>query len=106
MRVLAFLRVVPVGTQTASISSYVAEALKIISSAGLKHELTPFGTAIEASSMSEVVDVVEKIAEKLRVSGVPRLLVDISLDLRFDKSITLEYKVRSVKEKLSELKTT
>lgn len=94
---------VPVGTQTASMSSYVAEALKIIDSAGLKYELTPFGTAIEASSVSEVVGVVEKIVERLSVLGVPRLLVDISLDLRFDKSITLEYKVRSVQEKLGEV---
>ncbi|MEM0015357.1 MAG: MTH1187 family thiamine-binding protein [Zestosphaera sp.] len=97
---LGSIRVVPVGTQSASLSSYVAEALRVIEAAGLKHQVTPFGTAVEADSVEGIAKVVEEIAERLRAMGVPRLVVDVSLDLRFDKNITLEYKVRSVQERL------
>ncbi len=105
MRVLAFIRVVPVGTETASISSYVAEAVKILESAGLKYEVTPFGTAVEAGSIREVAEAVERVAERLRVMGVPRLLIDISFDLRYDKEITLDYKVRSLLSKVEKVST-
>lgn len=102
MRVLGSIRVVPVGTNSASLSSYVAEALRVIRSAGLKCQLTPSGTAVEADSIEEVAEVVKEIAGRLRAMGVPRLVIDVSLDLRFDKDITLEYKVRSVQEKLQQ----
>ncbi len=101
MKVLAFIRVVPIGTPTASLSSYVAEVVKVISSLGINYQITPFGTGVELNSFEDLTKLISLINEKLRNLNIPRVLVDISLDLRYDKEITLEYKVKSVQEKLT-----
>lgn len=100
MKVLAFIKVIPIGTSGGSLSHYVAEVIKIFESKGIKYQLTPFGTGVELSSLDELTNLVEEVAGRLRSVGVPRVLVDVSLDLRFDKEITLEHKVRAVFEKL------
>lgn len=78
----------------------MVEAIKVINSLGIKHQLTPFGTALELNSIDEAAKLINVLSEKFRSMGVPRLVIDLSLDLRYDKEITLEYKVSSVHQKL------
>ncbi|MEM1600570.1 MAG: MTH1187 family thiamine-binding protein [Sulfolobales archaeon] len=100
IKVLAFVKVIPIGTSSSSLSSYVAEAIKVLNSMNIKYQLTPFGTAVEVDSIDRVADLLKELNRRFRDMGVPRLVIDVSLDLRYDKEITLEYKVSSVYEKL------
>jgi len=100
LKVLAFIKVIPIGTSGGSLSHYVAEVIKVLESRGVKYQLTSFGTGDELGSLNELTGLVNEVTERLRSMGIPRVLVDVSLDLRFDKEITLEHKVRAVYEKL------
>ncbi|MEM1680617.1 MAG: MTH1187 family thiamine-binding protein [Sulfolobales archaeon] len=100
IKVLAFVKVIPIGTSSSSLSNYVAEAIKVLNSMNIKYLLTPFGTAVEVDSIDRVADLLKELNRRFRDMGVPRLVIDVSLDLRYDKEITLEYKVSSVYEKL------
>jgi uncharacterized protein (TIGR00106 family) len=100
MKILAFVRVVPIGTSTTSLGSYVAEAIKVIKSLGVNYQVTPFGTGVELNSFEDLTKLISLINEKLRSLNISRLLIDVSLDLRYDKEISLEYKVKSVQEKV------
>jgi len=96
LKVLAVIRVIPVGTGSPSIGDYVREAVEIIKNRGIKYQVTPFGTAIEASSIPEVATLINEIIVRMRVLGVFRIAVDVSFDIRFDKELSLEYKVKRV----------
>uniref|UniRef100_A0A7C2ZVD2 Thiamine-binding protein domain-containing protein n=1 Tax=Ignisphaera aggregans TaxID=334771 RepID=A0A7C2ZVD2_9CREN len=62
--------------------------------------LTPFGTCIEIENFETLAEILKEIAERSKTEGIKRLVIDVSLDIRFDKQISLESKVRSVEEKL------
>ncbi len=78
----------------------MAEAIKVINHLGIKHQLTPFGTAVEVDSIDDVAKLVKELDKRFKELGVPRLVIDVSLDLRYDKEITLEHKISSVYGKL------
>ncbi len=92
------ITIVPV-TGSSSVSEYVAEALKIVRESGLKYQLTPTATVIEGD-----IENLFSLAKKMHFvpfkKGAPRNLTLIKIDDRRDKEITMEYKVRAVKEKL------
>ncbi|MCX8209096.1 MAG: MTH1187 family thiamine-binding protein [Sulfolobales archaeon] len=100
MKILASLRVTPVGTSSTSVSSYVAEAVKILERRNVKYIVTPFSTDVELGSLPELAEVVEEVVSRLRSLGVSRVLVDVTVDFRFDKEVSLERRVSSVSEKL------
>gem|GEM_PF-3340162 len=53
----------------------------------------------QTACVSNYVDnVVREVTGELSVLDVSRLLVDVSLDLRFYRSVTLECKVRSIRK--------
>ncbi|MEZ0290842.1 MAG: MTH1187 family thiamine-binding protein [Sulfolobales archaeon] len=100
MRVLATIRVIPIGTSSPSLSSYVAEVVNVLRERKIKYVLTPFNTAVELNDLGELTEVIDSMISRLRARGVQRIAIDIQLDLRFDKEISLEYKVDSVERKL------
>ncbi|MEL9929866.1 MAG: MTH1187 family thiamine-binding protein [Sulfolobales archaeon] len=103
MKILATIRVIPIGTSSTSLSNYVAEVVKILEKKGIRYVITPFNTAVELENLKLLNDLIEEISSRLRSIGVMRIAIDIQLDLRFDKEISLEYKVESVKKKLDEV---
>ena len=100
MRILVAIRVVPIGTCSTSISSYVAEVINILKEKGVKYSLTPFNTAMELTNLNQLSEILGEVVRRLSSRGVSRLAIDVQLDVRLDKEITLEYKVNSVLEKL------
>ncbi len=95
---MAEITVVPVGVG-ASVSDYVAEALKVVERSGLKYQLTPTSTVIEGD-LDELFKVLKEMHESPFAKGAPRVVTIIKIDDRRDKAITMEYKVRVVEEKL------
>jgi uncharacterized protein (TIGR00106 family) len=100
MAVLAELRVIPIATPSTSLSPYVAKVIEILRSRGVKHTLAPFGTCIEVEDFHKLADILNEIVEAMKSMGINRVAIDIAVDVRLDKPITLESKVRSVEEKL------
>jgi uncharacterized protein (TIGR00106 family) len=95
------ISVVPIGTKGASLSSYVAGAIKVLKDEpDIKYELTSMGTIVEAKSVEKLLSVAEKMHSTLFGEGIERVVTTIKLDERKDKKLTMDGKVKSVKEKL------
>jgi len=92
------LCVVPTGVGV-SVSPYVAACSKLITDAGLKSQLHPYGTVIEGE-WDAVFDAVKKCHEVVHEMGAPRVLTIIKAGTRTDREQTMEDKVESVQAKL------
>ena len=92
--------VVPLGTGTPSVSSYVARAVQILrEQTGIKYELTAMGTIIEGD-LEQVMTLVKEMHRSAFSEGVQRVVTTIKIDERRDKSATIDSKVTSVHQKL------
>ncbi len=92
--------IVPLGTNTPSVSQYVAAVLEVLEENGLKYQLTSMGTIIEGD-LDKILDVVRQMHEVPFQKGVKRVVTTIRIDDRRDKQASMEGKVRSVREKLN-----
>jgi uncharacterized protein (TIGR00106 family) len=99
MKVLLDLCVVPIGVGV-SVSEYIAACQRVITEAGLKHEMHMYGTNIEGE-WDEVMAAVKKCHEVVHQMGAPRISTTIRLGTRTDKSQSMEDKIKSVAHKLS-----
>ncbi len=95
------ITIIPIGVEGSSLSSYVAEALKVVRESGLPYELTPMGTVI-SGELDEIWGVLRRMHESPFTCGAPRVVTQIRVDDRRDKAATPEQKVRSVCEKMIE----
>ena len=100
MKVLVDLCVVPIGVGV-SVSEYIAACLRVLKEAGLKHEMHMYGTNIEGE-WDEVMAAVKKCHEIVHEMGAPRISTTIRLGTRTDRNQTMEDKINSVNEKLSD----
>jgi uncharacterized protein (TIGR00106 family) len=83
MKVIVDLCVVPIGVGV-HLAPYIAACEKVLTEAGLKIQLHPNGTAIEACHQA------------VHAMGCPRVYTTVKINTRTDKDQTLEDKVASV----------
>lgn len=91
--------VAPIGTETPSISHYVAECERVLEKyKNLKHRLTPMATVIEGNldTILKAVKEMHKVPFRL---GAKRVLTHLVIDERIDKKLTMESKVKAVEKK-------
>jgi uncharacterized protein (TIGR00106 family) len=102
LTVMAELSVVPLGTGSTELSSYIVEALKRIKRVkGLKWQLTAMGTIIETDSLAKLFDVVADAHEALFDLGALRVSTLIKIDDRRDtRGERMKGKVDSVMAKI------
>ena len=100
MKVVADLCVVPLGVGL-SLGRYIAECERVLNRAGLKIRLHAYGTNIEGE-WDEVVAAIKECHEALHAMGVPRISSSIRLGTRTDREQTMEDKIRSVEQSLSD----
>ena len=94
--VVAGVSVVPVGTETPSVSSYVKDCLRILDKhKDLKYELTPMATVIEGP-LDEILEAIKEMHEAPFSKGAMRVLTHITIDDRRDKDLTMQGKIESV----------
>jgi len=93
------ISVVPIGTKETSLSSYVAECLRILKREKVRYELTSMGTNIEGD-LSDLLRIALKMHETPFRKGAARVLTTLKIDDRRDKKGTLSGKKRAVKSKL------
>jgi len=98
--IIADVRVLPFGTETPSLSHYVAECVNILEQApDIKYQVTPMATMVEGP-LERVVELVQQMHEIPFTKGVERVVTSINIDDRRDKQITMESKIQAVAEKL------
>jgi uncharacterized protein (TIGR00106 family) len=94
--VIAELKVVPLGTQTASLSKYVAAVIDVVRQAKcITYQITPMGTVIQGP-LTQVLALAQEMHEVPFKMGANRVSTTISIDDRRDKLITMESKVKAV----------
>jgi uncharacterized protein YqgV (UPF0045/DUF77 family) len=76
------ISIVPIGIRGSSLSSYVADCLRILKEEKVRYELTAMGTNVPFKK------------------GAPRVLTTLRIDDRRDKKGTLSGKKKSVQNKL------
>jgi len=97
---VAEISIVPLGTETPSISKYVARAVKVLQQEkDIKYEITAMGTIIEGD-LDKILTVAKKMHEEVFVEGVARVLTVIKIDDRRDKALSMKGKVDSLRREL------
>jgi uncharacterized protein (TIGR00106 family) len=91
--------IVPIGTATTSVSNFVAGAVSVLKKSGLHFELTAMGTIIEGD-LAKVMETIQMMHETPFSTGLERVYTVIKIDDRRDKQTGMDYKIRSVEEKL------
>lgn len=93
------ISVVPVGTESPSISSYIAEACREAKRNGIKFDVTPTATVMEGD-LPALLDVAQKMHAAGFGNGVQRVVTNISIDERRDKDLVMERTVSAVSDTL------
>lgn len=97
MSVLVEFSVVPVG-KGASLSTVVANVLRIVVKSGLHYKANPMGTVLEGS-WEEVMGVIKKCHDEV-MKDAERAVTSIKIDDRKGKDARIEKKLESVEQKL------
>jgi uncharacterized protein (TIGR00106 family) len=93
------ISIVPIGTKDTSLSSYVADCLRILKKERIRYELTSMGTNIEGN-LKDLVRIAVKMHNAPFRKGVFRVLTTIKIDDRRDKKGTILGKKKAVQSKL------
>ncbi|WP_265416539.1 MTH1187 family thiamine-binding protein [Alkalihalobacillus deserti] len=96
--------VIPIGTESPSVSKYVAEIQEVLKSYDdkIKYQLTPMSTLIEGE-LPILFEVIQAIHEVPFKHGLKRVATNIRIDDRRDKPSTMEGKLEAVKAHLREV---
>ena len=94
---IANFSVVPIGEGN-SLSSQVAEVLKIVDESGINYKLHSMGTILEGD-WDEILGLIKKCHERM-LEDLDRVLTTITIDDRKGKSGQIVGKVQSVERKL------
>ena len=80
-----------------SVGKYVKAAVHALSQLpGLKYNVTPMSTVLEAENISMIFRAVKVSHEAVRALGAKRISSTLRIDQRFDKTRTMTDKVRTV----------
>ena len=93
------LSVVPIGTGNASVSSYVAEAVKVLEREGFNPENRAMATEFEAETVEEACRAMRAAHKAVLDAGAGRVVTSLKIDERKDKEHSLSGKIQSVDEK-------
>jgi len=96
------ISVVPIGTESTSISPFVAECVKIVEQQGLTYEVTSMGTAVEGA-VDDLLTLAAQMHQAPFTQGAQRVLTTIRIDDRRDKEVRIAGKKAAVHKRLREL---
>jgi len=98
--IIAEISVIPLGTQSTSLSTYIAAIEKEIrQETKVKSLLTPMSTVLEGE-WNDVMDLIHRIHQIPFAMKASRVTTRISIDDRRDKPLTMQEKIKAVKAKL------
>lgn len=82
--IVAEVGIIPIGTETPSVSKYVAAAVRELEASGLKCSLSALGTTVEAESAEEFYTALGRAQEAVFEAGVGRVYTIVKMDERRD----------------------
>ena len=95
-QVIAEIAIAPLGTETTSLSKYVAGCLDLVRQVpDVSYQLSAMGTVIQGP-LERILDLAAKMHEAPFAMGARRVLTTIKIDDRRDKLATIESKVKAV----------
>jgi uncharacterized protein (TIGR00106 family) len=97
------ISVVPVGTESPSVSQFVAECVKIVEQQGLQYEVTSMGTEVEGE-VGELLSLAVQMHRAPFSKGAQRVVTTIKIDERRDKELRITGKKQAVLKRLKERK--
>lgn len=101
---MAEFSIFPIGQDGTSLSRFVAASLVALKGVkGLRFEVTPMGTILEADSLDTILEAVKVAHEALVAKGILRVESTLRIDDRRDKVRTMKDKVVSVKKYMKQL---
>lgn len=97
---IAEVTVIPIGTATTSLSSYVAQMQQVLAEQkGISYELTSMSTIIEGA-LPDVWQAIAVLHEAPFLAGAQRVSTSVKIDDRRDKASSSAQKLQSVRDKL------
>ena len=93
------ISVVPIGTKGTSLSSYVADCLRVLKEEKVPYELSAMGTNVEGD-LKKLIRVALKMHQVPFKKGAQRVVTSLKIDDRRDKKGTLSGKKKAVRDKL------
>ncbi len=97
---IAQITIIPLGTETASLSRYVAACVSLLKQApDISYQVTAMATIVQGP-LERILELAQKMHEVPFTLGAKRVVTIISIDDRRDKQITIESKVKAVTDKL------
>ncbi|MCP8310810.1 MAG: MTH1187 family thiamine-binding protein [Candidatus Methylarchaceae archaeon HK02M1] len=97
--IIADFSIIPLGLGTTSVGKQIAEAVNAMKKVeGMRYEVTPMGTVLEAERLETILEAVKVAHEVLFKMGVKRVESNLRIDDRRDKPRTMEEKVKGIKE--------
>ncbi|KAI9766474.1 MAG: hypothetical protein M1839_004895, partial [Geoglossum umbratile] len=91
---------IPIGTQTASVSREIAEVQRLMAKSGLSYTMHSAGTTVEGS-WDDVMRAIGQAHTLIHQKGIPRVQTDIRVGSRTDKRQTFGDKVAKVNRLLA-----
>ncbi|MEW4371216.1 MTH1187 family thiamine-binding protein [Paenibacillus kandeliae] len=99
---IAEVTVIPVGTGSTSLSSYVAQMQRVLDKQqGISIQLTPMSTIIEGE-IGDVFRAIQALHESPFEEGAGRVSTAVKIDDRRDHPTSAQYKLDSVRSKLAD----
>ncbi|ALC81621.1 MULTISPECIES: MTH1187 family thiamine-binding protein [Bacillus] len=100
---IADITIIPIGTESPSVSHYVADIQKVLEAlteeGKITYQLTPMSTLIEGT-IPDLFTAIQAVHEVPFKEGVKRVATNIRIDDRRDKANTMNGKLESVKRHL------
>lgn len=93
------ISITPVGTDSASFSSEVTDAVRKLEEKGLKYQLTPTATVVEGE-IDQLWEVAKDMHQEALSHGTERIVTNISIDHRTDKRMDMDHQTDTVEESL------
>lgn len=96
------ITVIPIGTETPSVSMYVAGIQRVLENYGeqINYELTPMNTIVEGE-LDVLLQVIKDMHEAPFAQGIQRVATNIRIDDRRDKPSTMKSKLESVRAQMN-----
>jgi len=93
--IIAQLSITPIGEGT-SVSRYVKIALNAIREEGVHFIVGPMATTLEVESLDELFRIVKKAHDAMINAGAKRIVIDLKVDDRLNKSTSMESKLKAI----------
>ena len=94
--IISQLSISPVG-EGISLSKYVKNVINVLKNNNIKFETNAMATVIETEDLSTLFKAVEEAHKSIINLGAKRIITELKIDDRKDKSVTIKTKLKSIK---------